>query len=407
MHRILGPAFNKPVILHSISILLERAMYYGFRSILVIVLMLQGLQLDEEKSLEIYGWFVASYLVTFATGAILGDLVLGSRRAMSLGLILQMIGVGCAFFPSLDLLYTGLVLISVGAGLYRPNFYASFGKLFHNKVDRIESGFLLVLMCVNVGASIVGVVIGSVYWLEENSLLMIILLGFGLTSLIVLRNGTSGKENVTHYVQGISTKNRTILLLWTVVVSGLYWLVYDFAQVSSFNLASHFNEPMIIEVTNSSLSMVFLAVFFAIAYWIYKSPMVGIIGGVLVILAALGVFVYAEGLDQSTALPLALAGVVLLSLTDALLTPAMYTLYVRYTNPKYFAMVFAVLMVLGSALHYFPKDEIGKNAIWLYLALITSTVGFAFWYRKFIAKKEVVVSRPISKEPDIIDHLNP
>lgn len=236
---------------------------------------------------------------------------------------------------------------------------------------------------------------------------MIILLGFGLTSLIVLRNGTSGKENVTHYVQGISTKNRTILLLWTVVVSGLYWLVYDFAQVSSFNLASHFNEPMIIEVTNSSLSMVFLAVFFAIAYWIYKSPMVGIIGGVLVILAALGVFVYAEGLDQSTALPLALAGVVLLSLTDALLTPAMYTLYVRYTNPKYFAMVFAVLMVLGSALHYFPKDEIGKNAIWLYLALITSTVGFAFWYRKFIAKKEVVVSRPISKEPDIIDHLNP
>ncbi len=56
---------------------LERAAYYGIRSILTLY-MVHSLGIEEGIASQRYGWFVAAAIVLQIVGALLGDLLLGT-----------------------------------------------------------------------------------------------------------------------------------------------------------------------------------------------------------------------------------------------------------------------------------------------------------------------------------------
>ena len=92
--------------------LLERTAYYGFRALIVLYLMNEMSNFEREDVLEILGWFMLYIIFTKIIGAVLGDLVIGNKKALIVGGILQILGFLCMLQPSLLFMYIGFGLIA-------------------------------------------------------------------------------------------------------------------------------------------------------------------------------------------------------------------------------------------------------------------------------------------------------
>ncbi len=94
------------------------------------------LKTERIEALNIYGVFTASFIFSKVFGAILGDLVIGNKKAIIIGAIIQSIGAFSLCIPSINGLYIGLSLVVLGGGLNVPNIISNFGKLYLNKIYR-------------------------------------------------------------------------------------------------------------------------------------------------------------------------------------------------------------------------------------------------------------------------------
>ncbi len=158
--------YNKADFLYVASRALERASFYGLRSILALYMINSSIALPEEDAIKFYGWFVSSFLFSQIFGAILGDLVFGNKKAIIIGGILQAIGTFMLCIPSINNLYIGIVLISLGSGFFSPNILARYGKLYLNKPELMDAGYTMFYCAINIGAFIGVALIG--YLGHEN-----------------------------------------------------------------------------------------------------------------------------------------------------------------------------------------------------------------------------------------------
>jgi proton-dependent oligopeptide transporter, POT family len=134
----------------------ERFTYYGMRAILVLFLVgaieAGGLGLDDRTGNAIYGLYIsATYLLSLAGGWI-ADRLTGAQRAVWWGGILIMIGNGCLAAGSSQLFFLGLVIISFGTGLLKPNISAIVAQLYPEGGSRRDAGFSIFYMGINLGA---------------------------------------------------------------------------------------------------------------------------------------------------------------------------------------------------------------------------------------------------------------
>src|SRR5690606_19783790 len=132
--------------------MLERASYYGFRILLILYMTGEIIKMDRTESLSVFGWFAGSLMVSKIIGALLGDLVIGNRKTLILGGVIQAFGTFCLYIPSTTGLYLGLFLVVIGNGFYTPNMTANFGKLYLNKIKLLDSGFTIFYLAINLGA---------------------------------------------------------------------------------------------------------------------------------------------------------------------------------------------------------------------------------------------------------------
>ncbi|MCB0855951.1 MAG: MFS transporter, partial [Bacteroidetes bacterium] len=100
MQKILNQKHNKHTFTFASSKLLERTAYYGIRSLLVLYMVKASLSIPEEEALQIYGWFTSAVIFAQILGAVLGDLILGSKRAVIVGGLTQAIGAFVLCIPS-------------------------------------------------------------------------------------------------------------------------------------------------------------------------------------------------------------------------------------------------------------------------------------------------------------------
>jgi proton-dependent oligopeptide transporter, POT family len=134
----------------------ERFTYYGMRAILVLFLVAAvsegGLGLDDRTGNAIYGLYIsASYMLNLAGGWI-ADRLTGAQRAVWWGGILIMIGNGCLAAGPPQLFFLGLVIITFGTGLLKPNVSAMVAQLYPEGGSRRDAGFSIFYMGINLGA---------------------------------------------------------------------------------------------------------------------------------------------------------------------------------------------------------------------------------------------------------------
>ena len=171
----------------------ERFSYYGMRALLVLYLIATtsetlpdgsgnsnpGFGWTETQAYELYGWYTFSVYLTPIAGGWLADRFLGTHRSMIVGgwiITLGHITLACTEFfgitpgkvvslqsspGALITFISGLALIVIGTGFFKPCVSVMVGQLYAAGDPRRDSGFTIFYMGINLGALLSPLVAGT------------------------------------------------------------------------------------------------------------------------------------------------------------------------------------------------------------------------------------------------------
>jgi proton-dependent oligopeptide transporter, POT family len=134
----------------------ERFTYYGMRAILVLFLVAAvstgGFGINDRTATAIYGLYTASAYLASLPGGWIADRLIGAQRAVLAGGIAISLGNAMlAMSSSPRGFYIGLVIIVLGVGLLKPNASAIVADLYPEGGARLDAGFTVFYMGINVG----------------------------------------------------------------------------------------------------------------------------------------------------------------------------------------------------------------------------------------------------------------
>jgi len=350
MERIQNQKHGKETFYYSFSRMLERTSFYGFRGILVLYMVGETLKMEETEALNVYGWLTLSILVSQIIGAFFGDLLIGNRKAILIGGIIQALGAFCLSIPSSVGLYLGLFFISIGSGLFTPNIIANFGKGYSKKNQLLDAGFTIFFLFVNVGAFFGSALI--IYLANELGYN----LGFmfcGLLSLLSLLPilKTPRKWEIPESVKTPVGKGvlRIVVLLVCVFI---YWNVYDLLSVRMFSLQQEIEGIAKFNLPNSFLQSLVIGAsvpFFmlAIIAWtfLYYSQVYKVLVGCLFGALAFGIVWFIPDFPADSQITWLFISIVILAVSETHITPVVYSVITKYSNPKYLALLVSITYV--------------------------------------------------------------
>lgn len=105
------------------------------------------MNMDRTEVLTILGLFSGSLIVSKIIGALLGDLILGNRKAIIIGGIIQALGAFVLCISSTTALYLGLFLVVLGNGLLLNKYYLKLRKTIFAQDQTIRFRIYFVLFC--------------------------------------------------------------------------------------------------------------------------------------------------------------------------------------------------------------------------------------------------------------------
>ncbi|HYO57705.1 peptide MFS transporter [Archangium sp.] len=145
----------------------ERMSYYGMRALLVLYMVgaadKGGFGWSQSKALQIFGIYTGLAYFTPVIGGFLADRYLGQRLSVIIGGILMMVGQFVLAMPGTveALFFTGLGLLVVGNGFFKPNISTMVGGLYTPGDPRRDGAFTIFYIGINVGAFLASAVCGT------------------------------------------------------------------------------------------------------------------------------------------------------------------------------------------------------------------------------------------------------
>jgi POT family proton-dependent oligopeptide transporter len=137
----------------------ERFSYYGMRALLVLYLV-NELRWTDAQASSLYGYYTGLVYLTPIIGGWLADRFIGTRRSLVIGGAIIALGHFSLAVPGMAAFYTGLVLIIIGTGFFKPNVSTMVGQLYGENDPRRDSGFTIFYMGINLGAFLAPLVCG-------------------------------------------------------------------------------------------------------------------------------------------------------------------------------------------------------------------------------------------------------
>lgn len=147
----------------------ERFSYYGMRAIFALFLT-KALLFDKAFSSDIYGSYTGLVYLTPLIGGYMADRYWGNRKSIIVGGFLMAIGqffmfLSGSFYENASLapilMMTGLALLILGNGFFKPNISTMVGQLYPKGDKRIDSAFTIFYMGINLGAFFSPIICGA------------------------------------------------------------------------------------------------------------------------------------------------------------------------------------------------------------------------------------------------------
>ncbi|WP_103072502.1 MFS transporter [Aquimarina sediminis] len=351
MKRILDQTHDKYTFIYACSRLLERTSYYGLRSLIVLYMIGESINMTTQEALQIYGWFTVSIVFSQILGALLGDLLVGNKKSIIIGGVLQALGAFCFCIPSIIGLYIGLALVVLGGGFYTPNIIAHFGKLYLNKTKLLDSGFTIFYLAVNVGAFIGVVTIG---YLGEKLGWNIGFIIAGVVALlsVVLPLISADQANNQVVEKKLPEIQRALKVLIAFVIVGLFWGLYEISGIRFHDLQFKFGELAVFDTPKSiwsSLNTIFIipVSFVIIILWtyFYSNQFIKLAIGFLFGAISYAVLLAIPETPTAQYSILYLVSILFLSISEVHIAPVINSVLTQHTNPKYLAIMISIAFV--------------------------------------------------------------
>lgn len=384
MEKISNLHHDKQTLYFCVSRMFERAAYYGLRTILVLYMTGEMLNMNEDESSNIYGLFVGAMLFSQIFGAILGDFLIGNKKTMIIGTIMQVIGAIILCIPSITSLYIALTLIVLGCGLHIPNVISNFGKLYNNKNKLLDSGFTLLYLAVNLGSFLGTFLIaqcGEEYGYQTGFVLSAVLWALSLIlNLFTKENKLNGFK-----VNKLTIDLNAMIILISILLAGLFWIFFDVANYriyelqNTFGQLNAFNIPAAMWPSLESFILLTIGTI-AIIMWtlLYSHQLVKLILGFLFGAISFSILFFIPEAVTEKHISLYLLSMLFLGISEIHIAPIVYSVLTRYSNPKYLATLISLSFVpsrLSPMLFgfYFVKSDDDPN-FGLMVAITSMTI---------------------------------
>ena len=147
----------------------ERFSYYGNRALLALF-MVSALAFDKHFTAALYGQYTGLVFLTPLIGGYIADRYWGNRRSIRVGGILMAAGQFMLFFAAsvysnlplaLPLFYSGLALICLGNGFFKPNISIMVGQLYRADDSRKDAAYTIFYMGINLGSFAAPLICGT------------------------------------------------------------------------------------------------------------------------------------------------------------------------------------------------------------------------------------------------------
>ncbi|MCB0396928.1 MAG: MFS transporter [Flavobacteriales bacterium] len=382
-----GQIHSREALLVAFSKMLERAGYYGLRGILVLYMVGETMSMSATEAFQLYTFFTAAVALSQVFGGIIGDLLLGNKRAVLVGALLQSVGAFVIGIPSHSMLYTGAGLVVLGSGIYTPNIASQFAKQYLKTPKLLDAGFTIFYILITAGAFVGAIVIGEVgeshgweYGFATSGVIIL------LAVLPMLFIKTEQEAEGTSDARG-GIKNIWYIILGALVV-GLFWLLYSLYGAMIFDIHDKLRQLNVLTVSKGitgifdSIVLVggLLIALFVWSYY-YSHQFTKLAIGFLA--AGMGMLALLIIGDTPTAqhLPVFISAIVLVAIGEVHVGPVFYGLLARYSNPKYLAitmgLAFVPSYVIASffPLSYLLSDKLKWSPDTILMTGITITTG--------------------------------
>lgn len=334
---------------YSISRMLERASYYGLRALVIFYMIGETLKMETSEALLIYGWFTGSIIFSQILGALLGDLLIGNKKSIIIGGIIQATGAFALCFPSTYGLYAGLFLVVLGNGFYTPNITSNFGKSYFNKTKLLDAGFTIFYFAINIGAILGASLIGILGEMYSYSFGFVIC---GLTTLLSLIPILITKEN--ELTEKIKTPigKRIFSIALAALFIAVFWGIYEISSFRTYDLQLKLMEVSTSEMPQSwweSLNSIFilpisLTLIFLWTYF-YTSQFFKLLLGFIFGAVAFGVILFIPEVPEERHTIYFLVSFFFFSISEVHIAPIIFSILTKYTNPKYLAILISLAFV--------------------------------------------------------------
>ncbi len=385
--------------------MLERASYYGFRALVVLYMTGETLKMDRTEALSIYGWFAGSMVFSQIIGGLFGDLLIGNKKAIIFGGIIQAIGAFSLCIPSTTGLYLGLFLVVLGSGFFTPNILSNFGKSYLNKTKLLDSGFTIFYLAINLGSflgiSLIGYS-GEKFAYNIGFVISGILMLLSIVPIII-----SKEFNSEEFEKGETSISKRILnILIVFIVVGVFWGIYEISNIRIFDLQMQFSEISAWNISKSlwqTIGSIFTLPIslVAIILWtfFYSSQffklMVGFIFGAI----SFGVLFVIPEIPTENHTITYLISLVFLGISEIHIAPIILSISTKYANPKYLAILMSLAFLptrlISLIFGLFNHKLYDNPMLGLKIGIVGMTVvgigliGYAWWNKKTTYNKEL------------------
>jgi POT family proton-dependent oligopeptide transporter len=234
----------------------ERFAFYVLTFLLVLFAK-EVYDLSDIQAFTLVGIFNGLVFLTPAIGGYLADNIFGIRRCLILGMFLEATGLILLFFQAKILFWLSLSLVIIGVGLFKTAPTNLLGRSYQENDPRIDSGFTLFYMAMNIGgffAPIAGGILQRYYGWHFPFLIAGIALYVGILCYFLFRKSARIHESVPG-------RRRLPITTWLALIFGLiisiacciFLLIHNItADVFFIAAAIGFISYFIFEITRST-----------------------------------------------------------------------------------------------------------------------------------------------------------
>jgi len=398
MDKIQNQKHTKENLYYSIARMLERASYYGFRALVVLYMVGETLKMERTEALTIYGWLVGSLVFSQIIGGLFGDLLIGNKKSIIIGGIIQAIGAFSLCIPSTTGLYLGLFLVVLGSGFFTPNIISNFGKTYLNKTKLLDSGFTIFYLAINLGSFLGILLIG---YLGEKYGYNIGFVISGILMLISIIPIFLTKEKRLDEIEKneLLISKRILNILIAFIVVGLFWGFYEISSIRTFDLQLQLSEISTLDIPNhlwQSINSIFILPIsiIAIILWtyFYSSQFFKLMLGFIFVVISFGILFLIPEVPTEQHTITYLISLIFLGISEIHIAPIIHSILTKYSNPKYLAILISLAFVptrLISLIFGLFNDRLYDNPmLGLKIGIVgmivvgIGLIGYVWWNKK-------------------------